>query len=100
MDRLMELLNDGRAWSVADLANSLREPQKEVQRRVESLESNGYLRKACGCGPQCKGCGHCGTHSPHALAFLGAPRTQETPKNFCLYIGTPFYSGGAPPPAS
>lgn len=74
MDRLMELLNDGRAWSVADLANSLREPQKEVQRRVESLESNGYLRKACGCGPQCKGCGHCGTHSP--------PRP-------CLYTGTP-----------
>lgn len=30
MDRLMELLDDGRAWSVADLANSLREPQEEV----------------------------------------------------------------------
>lgn len=49
MNRLMELLNDGRAWSVADLANSLREPQKEVQRRVESLESNGYLRKDGSC---------------------------------------------------
>ena len=79
LDRLMELLNDGRAWSVADLANSLREPQKEVQRRVESLESNGYLRKACGCGPQCKGCGHCGTHSPHAPAFIRAHPSQETP---------------------
>ena len=66
----MELLNDGRAWSVADLANSLREPQKEVQRRVESLESNGYLRK---------GCGHCGTHSPHAPAFIRAHPSQETP---------------------
>ena len=72
MNRLMELLNDGRAWSVADLANSLREPQKEVQRRVESLESNGYLRKACGCG-------HCGTHSPHAPAFIRAHPSQETP---------------------
>ena len=79
MDRLMELLNDGRAWSVADLANSLREPQKEVQRRVESLGSNGYLRKACGCGPQCNGCGHCGTNSPHAPAFIRAHPSQETP---------------------
>ena len=79
MERLMELLNDGRAWSVADLANSLREPQKEVQRRVESLESNGYLRKACGCGPQCNGCGHCGTHSTHAPAFIRAHPSQETP---------------------
>lgn len=78
MDRLMELLNDGRAWSVADLANSLREPQKEVQRRVESLESNGYLRKACGCGPQCKGCGNCRPHRHHAPTFVWASPPQES----------------------
>ena len=57
MDKLMELLEEGRAWSVKDLADSLQKPQEEVQKQVESLEYDGYLRKTCGCGPQCKGCG-------------------------------------------
>ena len=79
MDRLVELLKDGRNWSVEDLAKSLQAPQEVMQKQVETLEYNGYLRKACGCGPQCKGCGHCGTHSPHAPAFIRAHPSQETP---------------------
>ena len=69
MDKLMELLEEGRAWSVKDLADSLQKPQEEVQKQVESLEYDGYLRKTCGCGPQCKGCGHCGSHGHHTPSF-------------------------------
>lgn len=79
LDRLVELLKDGRNWSVEDLAKSLQAPQEVVQKQVETLEYNGYLRKACGCGPQCKGCGNCRPHRHHAPTFVWASPPQESP---------------------
>lgn len=62
MTELLELMRDGRAWSVEDLARRLNATPEQVRRQMEFLERMGYLRRVTGCGHDCKGCSaHCGS---------------------------------------
>ena len=45
MTELLDLLKDGRARSVEELALSLRTNVEDVRRRMEYLEHAGYLRR-------------------------------------------------------
>lgn len=61
MKELLDLMRDGRAWSVEDLARRLDTTPDQVKRQMEFLEQTGYLRRVGGCGHDCKGCSaHCG----------------------------------------
>lgn len=61
MTKLLELLAEGRAYSVEDLADALDATPQDVKRQMEYLERTGYLRRVCACGHDCKGCSaHCG----------------------------------------
>nr|WP_326185583.1 FeoC-like transcriptional regulator [uncultured Oscillibacter sp.] len=61
MTELLELMRDGRAWSLEDLAQRLNTTPDQVKRQMEFLEQMGYLRRVGGCGHDCKGCSaHCG----------------------------------------
>lgn len=61
MTELLNLLRDGRAWSVEDLAQRLNQTPEQIVRQMEFLERTGYLRRVGGCGHDCKGCSaHCG----------------------------------------
>ena len=58
MTELLDLLKDGRARSVEELALSLRTNVEDVRRRMEYLEHAGYLRRVGSCGHSCSS--HCG----------------------------------------
>lgn len=61
MTELLDLLKDGRARSVEELALSLKTNVEDVRRRMEYLEHAGYLRRVGSCGHSCSGCSsHCG----------------------------------------
>ena len=61
MTKLLELLAEGRAYSVEDLADALDATPQDVKRQMEFLEGTGYLHRVCACGHDCKGCSaHCG----------------------------------------
>ena len=56
MTELLDLLKDGRARSVEELALSLRTNVEDVRRRMEYLEHAGYLGHSCsGCSSHCGG---------------------------------------------
>lgn len=61
MTRLLELMKDGRAWSIEALAEKLDTTEEDVRRQMDYLERLGFLRRVGGCGHNCKGCSaHCG----------------------------------------
>ena len=61
MTKLLELLAEGRAYSVEDLAAALDTTPQEVKRQMKAFYSSGYLHRVCACGHDCKGCSaHCG----------------------------------------
>ena len=72
MIALLDLLKDGRAWSVERLAEALGVPEDEVMRQMEFVEHAGYLRRsgcsggcesnAAGRSGACTGCSGCGGH--------------------------------------
>ena len=61
MKELLDLMRDGRTWSLEDLAQRLNTSPEQIKRQMEFLEQMGYLRRVGGCGHDCKGCSaHCG----------------------------------------
>ena len=61
MTKLLELLAEGRAYSVEDLAAALDTTPQEVKRQMEFLERTGYLHRVCACGHDVSGSyAHCG----------------------------------------
>lgn len=61
MTQILQLLADGKARSVEELAEVLDTTAEDIKRRMEFLERAGYLRRIRGCGHGCQGCSsHCG----------------------------------------
>ncbi|MGL5511919.1 MAG: FeoC-like transcriptional regulator [Sporomusa sp.] len=57
--KLLSLLEEGRAWSLEDLAGTLGTDVPEVKARLEYLERTGMLHQvkmSGGCNSDCKSC--------------------------------------------
>lgn len=62
MEQLLEILKEGRAVTLPELAMRLRASEEEVQAGIEFLMQAGYLEKVSehsGCGTGCSGCSGC-----------------------------------------
>ena len=78
MTKLLELLAEGRAYSVEDLAAALDTTPQEVKRQMEFLERTGYLHRVCACGHDCKGCSaHCGGLAGNMPGHVGGCNTPN-----------------------
>ncbi|MFA6688246.1 MAG: hypothetical protein ACOX6K_02360 [Sphaerochaetaceae bacterium] len=53
---LLELLQNGRAWTVEELAVALNTYPDDLLRCVEELERTGHLRRIAGCDQSCLAC--------------------------------------------
>lgn len=70
MVKLLELMADGQARSVEELANQMNTGVEDIYRQIEFLERAGYLKRVNTCGQNCRGCtaNCCGTER-----FSGMP---------------------------
>lgn len=74
MQELLELMKDGRAWSIEELALGLSTTSEDIKRQMEFLEHAGFLKRVISCGQSCKGCtAHCGS----GAGLAGAPTFWE-----------------------
>lgn len=60
--KLLALLQEGRAWSLEDLAEALDTDVPEIKARLEYLEKTGMLRQICST-VGCEGCSGCSSGS-------------------------------------
>ena len=57
MKALLELLQDGRAWSIEELALRRHTTADDIKRQMAFLEHAGFLHRVASCGSQhCQGC--------------------------------------------
>lgn len=60
MEEILDLMKEGKAWSVEALARQLHTTPEDIRRKMEYLEQMGYLKKTEACGHHCSGCtSHC-----------------------------------------
>ena len=56
MTELLDLIREGRAWSIEDLAAHFHTTPDDIRRQMEFLEHTGCIRRVTGCGHNCQGC--------------------------------------------
>ena len=75
MEKLIELLSDGRSRSIEMLAMELDISVEKVRRDIDFLERSGVIRRiafsgSCGAGHSCNGCSGCGTGNQPCAACM------------------------------
>lgn len=76
MTELLELMKEGRAWSVEELAVRLHTTPEEIKREMEFLEHAGYLKRV----KENPGCGGCSSRCQTGELVGGMPVFWELVK--------------------
>lgn len=78
MKALLELMQDGQAWSIEELACRLNTTPDDIKRQMEFLEHAGFLHRTASCSPQ--SCQGCSSHCSGTMGLTGAPIFWELVK--------------------
>jgi len=72
LEKLLNLLQDTRTHSLADLAHALDTSTAMVEAMLQHLERMGYVRQVTGCGSSCQGCALKTSCTPSSLTRIWA----------------------------